>query len=233
MIITNKWRKCYGNRQPRGKVVKRMVDARPALQDVLIDDIVNYASLAERLQTRVENEMGVDVKRSAIVMALRRYSETLKEKTQSSEVFKLSREIVMKTDICDVSILKTPSGFDKIKDVYDLVNYEKGETLNVIHGNQEITVVISQKHIDALLSILSDEKVLNIERDLVSVSLNLSKDFLYTPGILSLATRKLAWENINIFENISTMSELIFIISQKDAVRAYNAFQEMVSAPVR
>jgi len=74
---------------------------------------------------------------------------------------------------------------------------------------------------------------LNIERDLVSVSLNLSKDFLYTPGILSLATRKLAWENINIFENISTMSELIFIISQKDAVRAYNAFQEMVSAPVR
>ncbi len=211
-------------------VVKRMIDARPALQDALIEDIVNFASLAEKLEPRVEAEIGEGVKRSAIVMALRRHSETLRKKTQSAEPFKLSREIVMKTDLCDVSILKTPSGFDKIKEAYDLVNYDKGETLNVIHGNQEITMVISQKHIDALLSILSDEKVLNVERDLVSVSLNLSKDFLYTPGILSLATRKLAWENINIFENISTMTELIFIISQKDAVRAYNAFQEMVSA---
>ena len=211
-------------------VVKRMIDSRPALQDALIEDIVSFASLAEKLEPRVEAEIGTDVKRSAIVMALRRHSETLRKRTQSEEPFRLSREIVMKTDICDVSILKTPSGFGKIKDVYDLVNYDKGETLNVIHGNQEITIVISQKHIDALLSILSDEKVLNVERDLVSVSLNLSKDFLYTPGILSLATRKLAWENINIFENISTMTELIFIISHKDAVRAYNAFQEMVNA---
>lgn len=211
-------------------VVKRMIDTRPALQDALIEDIVNFASLAEKLEPRVKAEIGKEVKRSAIVMAIRRHSETLRKKTQSAEPFRLSREIVMKTDICDVSILKTPSGFDKIKDAYNLVNYDKGETLNVIHGNQEITMVISQKHIDALLSILSDEKILNVERDLVSVSLNLSKDFLYTPGILSLATRKLAWENINIFENISTMTELIFIISQKDAVRAYNAFQEMVSA---
>ncbi len=210
-------------------VVKKIIDARPALQDALIEDIVNYASLAEHLEPRVEAEIGEAVKKSAIIMALRRYSDTLEEKTQSTEVFKLSREIVMKTDICDVSILKTPSGYDKIKEIYSLVNYEKGETLNVIHGNQEITIVISQKHIDGLLFILSDEKVLNIERNLVSVSLNLSKDFLYTPGILSLATRKLAWENINILENISTMSELIFIISQKDAVRAYNAFQEMVT----
>ena len=199
------------------------------MQDALIEDIVNFASLAERLESRVEAELGEDVKRSAIVMALRRHTDTLKGKTPSTQVFKLSREIVLKTDICDVSILKTPSGYDKIKEVYNLVNYEKGETLNVIHGNQEITVVISQKHLDSLLELLKGEKVMNVERDLVSVSLNLSKDFLYTPGILSLATRKLAWENINIFENISTMSELIFIISQKDAVRAYNAFQEMVN----
>ena len=83
-------------------VVKKIIDARPALQDALIEDIVNYASLAEHLEPRVEAEIGEAVKKSAIVMALRRYSDTLEEKTQSTEVFKLSREIVMKTDICDV-----------------------------------------------------------------------------------------------------------------------------------
>ena len=63
---------------------------------------------------------------------------------------------------------------------------------------------------------------------MVSLTLSLTDEFLYTPGILSLAKRKLAWESINIFENISTMTELIFIIAEKDVVRAYNAFQELL-----
>ena len=69
---------------------------------------------------------------------------------------------------------------------------------------------------------------MNIETNLVSLTLALTKEFLYTPGILALATRKLAWENINIFENISTMTEVIYIIDEKDVIRAYNSFQELL-----
>jgi len=161
-------------------------------------------------------------------MALRRYGEELQKKSIIKDQFKLSREIIMKTNLCDICIVKTLSALDKIKQIHQIVDYEKGETLNVIQGNYEITIVIPQKYLDSLKEILNGEKILNIQKHLVSLTIGLSKEFLSTPGVLALATRKLAWNNINIFENISTMTELIFIVAEKDAVKAYNTFQEMI-----
>ena len=162
------------------------------------------------------------------MMALRRYGEQIQKKTIVKYQFKMSHEIIMKTNLCDICIVKTPSALDKIKQIHQIVDYEKGETLNVIQGNYEITIVISQKYLDSLKEILISEKILNIQKHLVSLTIGLSKEFLSTPGVLALATRKLSWNNINIFESISTMTELIFIVAEKDAVKAYNTFQEMI-----
>ena len=211
-------------------LVKKTVNSRPMLQEALIEGIVNFAYLAETLQPRIESEFGDEIKKSAIVMALRRYSEELRKKTIVQPPFKFNPEIVMKTNLCDICIVKTPSAQGKIRELYQIVDYEKGDTLNIIQGNYEITIVVSQKHLEKLRKIFGGEKILNIEHDLISLTLSMTKEFLYTPGILSLVTRKLTWENINIFENISTMTELIFIVDQKDAVRAYNAFQEILRA---
>ena len=214
------------------QVVKKMVNLRPSLQEALIEGIVNYVNLANKLHPEIQAELGEKTKKSAIMMALRRYGEELQKKSIVKEQFKMSHEIIMKTNLCDICIVKTPSALDKIKQIHQIVDYEKGETLNVIQGNYEITIVISQKYLDSLKEILKGEKILNIQKSLVSLTLSLSKEFLSTPGVLALATRKLAWNNINIFENISTMTELIFIVAEEDAVKAYNTFQEMTKEHV-
>ena len=38
----------------------------------------------------------------------------------------------------------------------------------------------------------------------------------------------IAWENINIFEIISTNTELTFIIHKKDAIRAYKSLEKLI-----
>jgi len=204
-----------------------MVNSRPSLQEALIEGIVNYVNLANKLQPEIQAELGEKTEKSAIMMALRRYGEELQKKSIVKEQFKMSHEIIMKTNLSDICIVKTPSALDKIRHIHQIVDYEKGETLNVIQGNYEITIVILQKYLDPLKEILKSEKILNIQKNLVSLTIGLSKEFLSTPGVLALATRKLAWNNINIYENISTMTELIFIVAEKDAVKAYNTFQEM------
>jgi aspartokinase len=55
------------------------------------------------------------------------------------------------------------------------------------------------------------------------------KNFLTTPGVIFTAIRRLAWEQINIYEIVSTMTELTFILGKKDSMKAYNALQEFVS----
>ncbi|MEF8847704.1 MAG: hypothetical protein V5A68_01045 [Candidatus Thermoplasmatota archaeon] len=209
-------------------VVKKIIDSTPKIQEAMIENIVNYANLAEKIQPKIESELGKKVKKSTIRMALRRHSKNLKQKTQVNKKFIFETEIIMKTNLCDICIVKTPSSLDKIKKIYQLIDYNKGDTLNVIQGNYQITIVVSQKHLEKIKKILNKENILNIESNLVSLTLDLTKDFLYTPGIIAYITRKLSWENINIFENISTMTELIFILDEKDAVRAYESLKKVI-----
>jgi hypothetical protein len=58
--------------------------------------------------------------------------------------------------------------------------------------------------------------------------LTYSKDFLYTPGIIFNVTRNISWENINIFEIVSTNTELTLIIHKKDAMNGYKALEKII-----
>ncbi|MBN2423030.1 hypothetical protein JXB41_07425 [Candidatus Woesearchaeota archaeon] len=205
-----------------------IIESKPMLFEAVVQEIVSYANLAEKIQKQVELDIGKKAALPAIVMAIRRYSEKQKPLINKKIPFKFNTEIIMKSSMVDVTFVKTPSALNKLKQIYEMVDYEKGETLNVIQGNYEITIVINNKYKERLLRLLKGEKILNIEKDLVSLTMSFSKDFLYTPGILAKVTRKLSWENINVYENISTMTELIYIVNKKDAVRAYKALMELV-----
>ena len=54
-------------------------------------------------------------------------------------------------------------------------------------------------------------------------------DFTHTPGVIFNAVRKLAWNNINIYEIVTTMTEFTFILNKKDSMKAYDVLYEMVN----
>ncbi len=209
-------------------IVKKIINSRPLLYESITHEIANIANLAAHIQPEIELELGEKVKIPAVVMAIRRYSEKIHAKETKKIPFKFNSEIIMKTGLSDITFVKSPSLLNKLKRIYDLLDYDKGDTLNVIQGNYEITIVVSEKYTKKILQVLKDEKIINVENGLVSLAMSFSKDFLYTPGIISKVTRKLNWENVNIFENISTMTEIIFIVSKRDSVRAFNALQRLI-----
>jgi aspartokinase len=112
--------------------------------------------------------------------------------------------------------------------LYDIVDFQKGDFLNIIHGRHEVSVVTNERYSDKLLNLLTGEKILNIEKNLVSLTLTFSKDFLYTPGVIYNIVRNIAWENINIYEVVSTNTELTFILNKKDAVKGYKVLEKLV-----
>ncbi len=209
-------------------LVGKLISSRPILHDTMEQGIVSFGNLAEQLVPEIEEELGKEVKQSAVVMALRRYADTLQARTNKPS-FDYNSEIIMKTNLCDISVRKSPGLFNKLKSIYSLVDYERGDVLNVIHGNYEVSIISNMKHMEAIKKELKGEKLLNIEKDLVSLSLSFSGDFLHTPGIISTACRKLNWENVNIYELVSTLTELTFIVSKKESGKGYQALQRLVS----
>lgn len=209
-------------------IVGKIIKERPKLEEALSQGIVSFGNLAEKLKKDIEIELGKEVKHSAIVMALRRHSEKIdkfyREKSKSVD----ASEIIIKTRFCDITVIKSPSLISKLKEIYNLVHHEKGDMLNIIHASYEVGIIINERYRDKVLDILKKEKVVNIEDNLVLLTLRYPKEFLYTPGAIFTATRKLTWNDINIIELVSTLTELTFVINKKDVTRAYNALQELV-----
>ena len=160
-------------------------------------------------------------------MALRRYADTLK-KEHKDITFNYSSEIILKTDMCDIALLRSSTLLKKLKSFYDVVDFEKGDILNIIHGRHEVCVVTNERYRKKLLSLMKEEKILNVENNLVSLTLTYSKEFLHTPGVIFNIVRNIAWENINIFEIVSTNTELTLILHKIDAVKGYKVLERLV-----
>ena len=208
-------------------IVQKLINDRIFIQEPMSKGIVSFSSLAEQLKPEVEKELNKKVKAHAIVMALRRYAETLKKEHKEIS-FDYSSEIILKTDMCDIALLRSSTLLKKLKSFYDVIDFEKGDILNIIYGRHEVCVVTNERYRKKLLSLMKDEKILNMENNLVSLTLTYSKDFLHTPGVIFNVVRNLAWENINIFEIVSTNTELTFILHKNDAVKGYKVLEKLV-----
>ncbi|MBS3114344.1 hypothetical protein J4448_04540 [Candidatus Woesearchaeota archaeon] len=211
-------------------IVKKIVSEQAFVEEALGNGIISIVNLAEQMLPKIEQELGKKIKQAAIVMALRRHAEEISEHRKKTRKFDYAGEILMKTNICDVNFVKSHTLMAKLKTIHNLVNFERGDTLNVIIGNNEVSIVTNEKYMEKLIKFLSGEKILNKEQGLVALTIIFaSDDFVHTPGVIFNAVRKLAWENINIYEIVSTMTELTFILSKKDSMKAYNVLQEMVN----
>ncbi|MBU0535957.1 MAG: ACT domain-containing protein [Nanoarchaeota archaeon] len=208
-------------------IVEHIVKERPLLQEAIIEDIVNYASVAESIKPEVEKALEKEVKLSAIVMALRRVAETVRRKAPQTK-FDYNSEIFMKTQVCDIGVLKSPTFFSKLKHIYSIVDYERGDTLNIIQGNYEVSIISNEKYLDKIKKSLAGEKIVRADKELVIVGMIFPKEYVEHPGVIATITRKLAWNGVNILEVISTFKELNFVVGKNDATKAYNALQELI-----
>jgi aspartokinase len=215
-------------------VVKRMLHRKPFLLEAFGRGILSFGGLAAEFKPTVEKQLGKEVKESAIVMALRRYAEEVKGKgieprdTDTS----LSCEILMKTNICDFNVKKNEAFLQRLGRLYEMVQLGKGDFLNVTIGNDEVSIAISEKYRSQTEEFLADEEIYEERSGLVSLTLLFSGDFLHTPGIVFQALRKLAWEHINVYEIVSTMTELTVVISKEDSGKGYEALGEFIERPI-
>ncbi len=207
--------------------VKEIINRSPFISEMLIQEVISYSNLAVFIKPKVEALYGSEVSSAAIVMAIRRYTQDLKKLNHiEKKKNKIDFEISMKTNIYDVNIKRSNSFIANIPKLYNIIKSENGDFINISLSDYEIVVTISDKYKDVLDGILKNENVINSELDMVALTISFKdNNFLETPGITYLATRKLAWENINIYEIVSTLNVLTFIIKRKDSLQAYSVLQ--------
>lgn len=214
--------------------VKEYINRSPYLGEMLIDNVVSGSNLARHMKGEIEKKSGEEVSEAAINMAVRRYTEELKKSVASSNNSeKINFELNMKSNIYDVNLKMSSSFSKKIDSLYSIIHPENGDLLNISLGEHEIAILISEKYGAILDNLIKNEEIISKHEDMTALTILFSDDkYFLTPGVTYLATRKLAWNNINIYEIISTQKVLTFVIEKKDSVESYSLMQEFLSKEI-
>ena len=209
-------------------VTQKFVDEKPYLREAISKGIASYGSIAKKLKPDIEKELRKKVEHFAIVAALRRYAEKVDEKFKEIRFNSNTSEVNLKSNIIDINVLKTQDLFDKLKRIYDIINFKKGDVLHIVYGRNSVTIITNERYKEKIINFLQNQTINNIEEKLVAISFTIGKTLVDTPGVLFQIARSFAWENINIIEIISIDLEITFIVEEKDAIKGYNALQQLI-----
>jgi|SRR3989338_1183675 len=206
-------------------ITQKILQDKPFIHEALEKELVNLGALAEMIRPQIEEELEQKVKNSTISMAIRRY---LEKKKQFLKKIKLSKktDLLVKSNLFEISLPKTAKLHKAITALYPLVNFEVGDTLNVIYGNYEILIISNDKYKKKFLDILKNENISDIQENLSSISIKIPKECIYTPGFYFAITKLLLLENISIIDLVNTKTEATLILFDKDIPKSYSVLKE-------
>ena len=211
-------------------VVNKLINDSVYLQEAIGRGIASYGSVAKKLKPNIEEILGKEAAHYAIVAAIRRHAEKMQLKFKNIKFDKYTCEVNLKTNVIYINVLRSPTLFDKLKRIYDIINFENGDILHIIYGRTSASIVTNERYNKEICDFLYNEKIINSKKNLVSLSLLISKELTETAGVLFQIVRNFAWDDINIIKLITIDLEIIFIVTEKDAVRGYKVLEQLIKA---
>lgn len=208
-------------------LVKKYVDESPFISEAMTRGILSNPGLAEELKPKLEKDLNKKISLPAIIMALRRHADEMQTIPGLSTKKKISHEISLRTGISVIAVKKNFDIFKNLDKMYKIVDIGSGDTLNISHGNNEVSIIISDKYSNEVLALLKKENIVSSNTGLVSLTLTFDKHYIKTPGMIFAVIRRLAWNNINIIELVSANTELSIIIKKVDVAKAYQALEDI------
>ena len=205
------------------KEIEDDVIARRALEK----GIISMKSLAVYLIKK----HGLSASTDAVVSAIRRYKEEtpLEAKYEKArDVISKSSDIRITTNIAEISIEKNQETQKPLQKAFAMVSYEKGEIMLVIQGEKSIKIILNSANKEKILALFSRKSVLHVEDNLAEINIHLSDDAVRTPGIIATLSTEFMIHDINIYESMSCIPEMLFFVKQKDIMKSYQILSNLV-----
>ena len=205
------------------QIIEDQIKKSSFLEEALVKGIINYSSLARKLQPIVEEKLVKNVKEGAIVMALKRVSLRLKSTLPKSEnILGDLGDITIRSNLVDYTFSNSPTIGGAQNKILEKTEGRKDIFITISHGVSQITVIASDALEDEIKKIFKDETPICTLQNLSSLTVRIPTEATKTPGVLYSILKVLAWEGINMIETISTYTELTLVLETKDIERAFS-----------
>lgn len=198
------------------------------LSEAISKDIINHSSLARYIKPEIEEMLIKKVSLSSIIMALKRLQKELKPHSSYKNIFKSAPTMLLRSNLVELNIGNSESLKNKYEKILSL-NDSNRYLLLLSKNANETTIIISNNLYVDTKNILKEETIISEFKNLSSISTQLPKDAIKSPGVFYFFLKSLAWEGINILEIISSYSEFTLIFEDKEVNKAFSILKSLFS----
>ena len=212
-------------------VVENYIKNKPFLSTALSEGIINLTSLSRRIKPEIELVLKKQIRSGAIVMALKRISNSL-EFVSTHKILKVLKnigDITVRSNLIDYSfkvsdsLLSCQAKFLSEIDNPQLIFYTSSR------GVTESNIIISNEMKEKMEAYFEKEILIKKTDNLSSISIKLPVENISIPGIYYFIFQKMSWEGINIIEVISTSNEFTIVVDDQNVNDAFKIIKNLKS----
>ncbi|NRB84351.1 MAG: hypothetical protein HRU49_11345 [Winogradskyella sp.] len=210
--------------------VENIVLEQPFLEEAISKEIINYSALASVLQNDVSEQLGRPVKTGAIMMALRRYKDKL---TISKPYYKLNTlleqlgDITLRSNLSDFTFRNSNSLIDSQAKILNEIKNKPHIFYTFTRGILESNIIISSSEKKNVLDCFQGEECLQLKENLSAISLILPKNNTKIAGLYYQILKRLAWQNVPLYEVISTTNEFTIVVEDNVVDSAFSIVKNL------
>ncbi len=205
------------------QAVREIVSSSDVAQEALTSQILNLSAYAKRIQPEVEKLTWKEVKPGTIAVALFRLQEEFTTQPKLRPMV-LIENLSIQTDLVDVSFEKTEQLLAKIPSLHATLVHTPRTVFVETVGMHEVTFIASKSLKEGILAHLGLPTKSSYE-GLVGISLGFDSQYLSVPNTIYTLISSVASKRINIVEIVSTYTELMIVVDQKDRETCVKALE--------
>lgn len=214
------------------KAVKDIILEFPFLEELLIRDLINYSALARQIRPTIENRLYKTAAQGSIIMALKRlrHSFITSPTDKLDNIINQLNNISIHDNITSFTYSNSPTIHHAqnilIKKIVPNTSNSKN-FLSFTGGLYETMLFVSSENEELVEKTFSAENLLGKIQKLCCTTLILPTNAYQTPGLYYSILKKLALNNINIIEIVSSSTELTIYFNKADLDRALVAIKSL------
>ena len=219
----------HGNGITVPEAVRQILTRNYPIYQCLKMKIVNLHSLAELIQAEVKELAGREATLNALVVAIKRFSDTLEE-TKNTDPFRVLKDarISLSSGIVDVTIQAPRTQFSSIVEELSRVGGELPEFPHIFPLSNSIKVILSGEDYDKVRAKLTHLNVARAQANVAKLTLSLSPRAEMTPGIASFTSELLYRNGVNILDAFLGYGDIIMVVDERDGPLAYELLQREI-----
>lgn len=206
-------------------IVRNIVLSELEAVFALTNGYMNMSSYAHHIKPKVETLTKKQVTITSLVVSLSRLrKEFKKEKPLIHNV--TIKNITTKLPLSEISYGNTGEFMDQLESFHKNISISQEDFFTITIGNTEIDIICSSNLENKVLEHFKIKpKIVN--RGLAGIGVSYGSEVFNTPNVFFSLLSITARARINIEELVSTPTELIFIITEKDFSRTVALFSEL------